>query len=530
MAKQDKSSTTTSAEIEALLERIKEKNLSESDLLLVERVITLFLKLLVKIEQKRTTVRQLRVILFGKPKNDEIKGSNNDTEQTQATAKQSEPAASAEPKPKRPGHGRKPASAYTGAKVVHCQQAELQAGAPCLDKLCKGHLQQYYRRTTSFIRFEGQPLVGATRYDQEMLRCSDCTTLYTVKLPDGVPAEKFSATADAAITLGKYGSGLPFNRLAQLQSKFGIPISASVLWERVLSVANVLLPIFLHLRLLAAQAEVIYYDDTAVKIIDCQPHKADKRKGIRTTAIIAEMDSHRVALYVSGRNHAGDNISELLETRPAGLGILIRMCDALKLNLAVAEETIISLCLQHGRRKFVELSDLHKEDCQPVIDVIGQVYANEARAKGLRPEERLLYHQLYSGPLMEALKEWIEERFEKKKVEPNSVVGSAYNYLLNHWKGLTQFLSTPNAPIDNNAAERALKIVQLHRKNANYFRNDLGAFVSDVCMSLIESCKLSGIEPFSYLVAIIRNERAVRANPAAWLPWNYAQTMNKQAA
>jgi hypothetical protein len=530
MKKPDNISATNAEEIAALLGRVREKNLSETDLLLVERVICLFLNLLGKIEQKRTSIKQLRAFLFGKPKSDETKNANNDSEQTQAERKQSAPPAVTEPKPKPPGHGRKPASAYTGAKVVDCQGEELQVGAPCLDKLCPGHLQQFYRRKASFIRFEGQPLVGGTRYDQQMLRCSACTTLYTASLPAGVSAEKFAPTADASITLAKYSSGMPFNRLAELQAKYGMPLSASVLWERVLSVANVLLPLFLYLRLLAAQASVIYYDDTAVKIIDCQPEKAVKRKGIRTTGIVADLDGHRIALYISGRNHAGDNIAELLKTRPNGLGVLIRMCDALKLNMIDSAADIISLCLQHGRRKFVELAELHSEDCQPVIDVISQVYANEARTKGLQPEERLRYHQLYSGPLMERLKEWLEYRLEKHKVEPVSVVGAAYNYMLKHWQGLTQFLCTAKAPIDNNAAERALKIVQLHRKNANYFRNDLGAFVSDICMTLIESSKLCGIDPFPYLVALIRNERAVRDNPAEWLPWVYAKRIREQAA
>src|SRR5438045_1431429 len=167
------------------------------------------------------------------------------------------------------------------------------------------------------------------------------------------------------------------------------------------------------MRLLAAQASVIFYDDTSVKIIKCQPHKEEKRKGIRTTVIIADMDSHRIALYFSGRNHVGDNVSELLKNRPAGLGTLIRMCDALNLNLVEVEDSVLSLCLQHGRRKFVDLVKLHSKECQPVIDVIRQVYINESRSKGLTPEERLLYHQLYSAPLMERLKEWLQYRLEK---------------------------------------------------------------------------------------------------------------------
>jgi transposase len=102
--------------------------------------------------------------------------------------------------------------------------------------------------------------------------------------------------------------------------------------------------------------------------------------------------------------------------------------------------------------------------------------------------------------------------------------------MLNNWQGLTEWLRTAKAPIDNNAAERALKIVVLHRKNSNYYRSDTGAFTADICMTMIETCKLNGIDPFQYLTAIIRNERAARANPERWLPWNFALQINKQAA
>jgi hypothetical protein len=95
-------------------------------MMLLERIVTLFLNLLIKIEQKRTSINQLRTLLFGESKSAEAKKENDDSEQTQAESKQTEPAAS-EPKPKRKGHGRQPASACTGAKVVHCQHSDFIA-------------------------------------------------------------------------------------------------------------------------------------------------------------------------------------------------------------------------------------------------------------------------------------------------------------------------------------------------------------------------------------------------------------------
>jgi hypothetical protein len=348
MARKSKETTKTSiVEVEGLLKRLRERNLAAEDMLLLERVVAIFLSLLAKIEQQKVTVKQIRSFLFGKPKSNEAKEENVDGEQPESESRQPEEATVNEAKPKRKGHGRKAASASTGAKIVHCQEAELQIGAPCLDTLCKGHLQQFYRHKTSFIRYEGQPPIGATRYDLELFRCSACTTLYTAKLPDNVPAEKFAPSADASIVIAKYGSGTPFNRLSQWQSQYGVPISASVMWERVLSVANVLLPLFLYMRLVAAQSSLIFYDDTSVKIIHCQPHKEKERAGIRTTVIIAEQDRHRLAIYASGRNHAGDNVKELMKNRPKGLDTLIRMCDALQVNLVEIKNSVLSLCGLH---------------------------------------------------------------------------------------------------------------------------------------------------------------------------------------
>src|SRR2546428_3724570 len=103
MTKSDNISCTNTPEIAALLERIREKNLSESDLMFTERVVTLYLKLLAKIETKKTTIKQLRIFLFGKPKGDEAAAKQSDAQQPEP------PPASTEPNPKRPGHGRKPA-------------------------------------------------------------------------------------------------------------------------------------------------------------------------------------------------------------------------------------------------------------------------------------------------------------------------------------------------------------------------------------------------------------------------------------
>jgi transposase len=136
-------------------------------------------------------------------------------------------------------------------------------------------------------------------------------------------------------------------------------------------------------------------------------------------------------------------------------------------------------------------------------------------------QERLEYHQKHSGPVMKELREWIEGEFRDRRVEPNSSLGKAYQYMLNHFEKLTRFLSAPGTPIDNNAAERVLKRFVLFRKNSLFYKTEHGAAVGGILMSLIESCRLNCANPWEYLLTLMRNKKAARRNPAAFLPRNY---------
>jgi hypothetical protein len=135
------------------------------------------------------------------------------------------------------------------------------------------------------------------------------------------------------------------------------------------------------------------------------------------------------------------------------------MCDALSRNVPKSFATLLANCLTHGRRNFVEVTSSFPEECRFVLETLGEVYGydNQARTQGLSPEQRLHFHQEHSVPVMEKLKVWLGAQFAERKVEPNSGLGKAISYLLNHWEKLTLFLQVPGAPLDNNIAERALK-------------------------------------------------------------------------
>jgi hypothetical protein len=157
--------------------------------------------------------------------------------------------------------------------------------------------------------------------------------------------------------------------------------------------------------------------------------------------------------------------------------------------------------------------------------LLDKVYKNDAdaREQNLSDDQRLELHQNRSAALMEDLKAWFVVQFEKKKVEPNSGLGQAIKYMLNHWNELTLFLRRPGAPLDNNVCERALKKAILNRKNALFYKTQRGARVGDLYMSLIHTCELCNTNPFDYLVALRQNSSEVKSRPELWMPWNYIQ-------
>ena len=242
-----------------------------------------------------------------------------------------------------------------------------------------------------------------------------------------------------------------------------------------------------------------------------------------TSGVVATRAGARVALFFSGRQHAGENLSDVLKHRAAELDAPIQMCDGLSRNMPKELDTILANCIAHGRRNFVDLYDRFPDECRHVIAAFKVIYYNDKIAceKEMSPAERLAYHQTHSKPTMDELKNWLQRQFDDKLVEPNSALGEAINYLLKRWDALTLFLRQAGAPLDNNTCERALKKAILHRKNSMFYKTANGARVGDMYMSLIYSCELNGATAFDYLNQLQLNAPQVADHPDRWMPWNY---------
>ena len=281
----------------------------------------------------------------------------------------------------------------------------------------------------------------------------------------------------------------------------------------------------------AAQGDLLHNDDTGMTVLALRPPRSDAvpaedgpaRTGVFTSGIVSTRDGHRIALFFTGRQHAGENLADVLTHRAAALGPPMQMCDALARNLPKPLTVIVGHCLAHARRQFVKVTPNFPEACRHVLETLAEVYQCDAQARdaGLSADERLRLHQVRSGPVMAGLHDWLTAQLADHRVEPNSGLGQAIAYVLKRWTTFTLFLRHAGAPLDNNICERALKKAILHRKNALFYKTTNGAHVGDLFMSLIHTCELCGANPFDYLTTLQRHAPGLAKQPASWLPWNY---------
>ena len=519
----------STAELEAIVEGVREP-LGEADYQKLKAAVHTLGYVTELLENRETTIQELRRMLC-----------SGRTEKTAAVLERAgiptdaaPPPETNSPKPKPPGHGRNGSGAYRGARKIPVAHPTLKKGDRC-PECDKGKV--YGQSPATLVRIIGQTPVQATVYAMEKLRCNLCGQVFTAEAPEGVGPEKYDATAVSMIALLKYGSGLPFYRLERLQRNLGIPLPASTQWELAGQAALQIEAAHEELIRQAAQGEVLYNDDTSMRILELmKPGLADEdfpgRTGIFTSGIVSTQGGREIALFFTGRKHAGENLADVLQHRAQGSEPPIQMCDALARNLPKELEVILSHCIVHGRRRFVEVAPNFPSQCRHVLEALGAVYRNDALARDqqMSPGDRLTFHQIRSGPLMTQLREWFTQQLDQRKVEPNSGLGTAITYMIKYWDTLTLFLRQAGAPLDNNLCERTLKKVILHRKNALFYKTQNGAHVGDIFMSLIYTCQLSNTDPFDYLTQLQRHTGELDSSPSEWMPWNYLGTLQRNGA
>jgi len=546
-------------ELRRILDEIKGSVSEEEHRKLAAAIETLAF-LTSEIEDERTTIRHLRKLLFGSTSEkirdvldedaSEEREESKDSEDSEATAleeagggeekdsKDSTGDAAGGTPPQdgegnRPGHGRNGAKEYVGAEQIEVPHEALKSGDPCPVLNCEGRVYRLADPAV-LVRIVGNPPLSGTVIRLERLRCNLCLAIFTAKAPEGVGEEKYDVTAVSMMVILRYGSGFPLNRLDALQASLGVPLPASTQWDVASRAVGTFQPVFLELIRQAAQGQVLYNDDTTMKILELMKAARERarleeesdRTGMFTSGIVAEKDGIRIALFFTGWKHAGENLARVLSEREAALAPPIQS-DALARNVPKELETILSNCMSHARRQYVDVVADFPEECRFVLETLAEVFKNDATARkeGMSPQERLELHRRESLPLVAKLRLWTWKEIKERRIEPNSGLGKAIRYMRKHWRKLVRFLYVAGAPISNNLCERILKKAIIHRKNSLFYKTENGARVGDVYMSLIATCQLVGANPFEYLTEILRHKEEVARDPARWMPWNYREAL-----
>lgn len=447
-----------------------------------------------------------------------------------------EPPPQAPKKPKRKGHGRVPASHYPDAQCIPVLHESLRRGDEC--PLCGGGRLYELSSPAQFLRIVGQPPLAAICWNCQRLRCSGCGHIFTARAPEAAQGSKYDETAVSMMALLRYRAGLPLHRLDHLERNLATPVPASTQWAAVNERVGDVRPVFEELCRQAAQGQVVHNDDSYARILAFMGKRRaallakgalpdPERTGIFTTAIVSIVEHKPIALFFTGRKHAGENLTALLGGRAAGLAAPLLMSDALDRNVPKGHAVVEANCLAHGRRHVVDEVANFPTECEHLLVRLGKVFRVDhlCRRHGLSPEKRLHVHQRWSGPVMAQLEAWMTAQFAAKRIEPNSGLGQAMNYLLKRWEKFTRFLRVADAPLDNNICERALKMAIRHRNNSLFYKSQHGANVGDVYMTLIHTAELHRQNPFDYLTALQRHAKAVAERPADWLPWKYRETL-----
>jgi transposase len=330
----------------------------------------------------------------------------------------------------------------------------------------------------------------------------------------------------AHVTAAKFAWHLPLNRQAQMLAGYGIELDRSTLVRWIERAAWWLEPLYGLLVSTVMSASKVFCDDTPLPVLD----RTRRRTRIARLWCYAVDDrpwqgpAPPVVIYRYAEDRRGQHVKEHLDGFHGVLQVdtYAGYDDLAKPNRPGGAITL-AYCLAHARREFFDVYKRTKEAAAlEALRRIGEVYAIEARIRGCTAEERVAIRQAEAKPLMTALWSWLMERLAE--ISAKSSLARAIRYTLNHWNGLTVFLSDGRVEVDNNTVERSIRPIPLGRKNALFAGSRRGGERWAVLASLINTAKLHEIDPQTYLADVLDRIVSGRTKANALhelLPWNW---------
>mgnify|MGYP000892265335 FL=1 len=341
-------------------------------------------------------------------------------------------------------------------------------------------------------------------------------------IPGGMPTE----AAVAHVLVSKYADHLPLYRQAQIYSRQGVALDRSTLADWVGRAAFELRPVYDALMADLKRSSKLFMDETRAPVLD--PGARKTKTGYFWALARDDRPWSGTAppgvafTYAPGRG--GLHAERILQ----GFGGILQVDGYTGYNRLIAPGRVgagiqLAYCWAHARRKLI---DITRAGTAPIAEeglrLIRELYAIEADIRGMHPDGRLAARQERSAPAAALIKEWLDHH--RTRVSAKAPLGEALSYIAKYWAGLELFLTDGRIELDNNAVERTIRPIALNRKNALFAGHDAGAENWAVIASLIETCKLNGVDPYAWLAAalkaIVADHKQSRINEL--LPWNYA--------
>ena len=316
----------------------------------------------------------------------------------------------------------------------------------------------------------------------------------------GLPTE---ATV-ASVIVGKYADHLPLYRQSQIYARQGVDIDRSTLAGWVGQAAYELKPIYECLMANLKQSTKLFMDETTAPVLD--PGRGKVKKGYFWALARDDRpwngDAPPGVAFTYAPGRAGKHASDILQ----GFNGILQVDGYTGYNRVLDPKTNgdirLAYCWAHARRKLYELT---QNSTAPIahggIKQINALYRIEKQIRDLSAEERLAIRKEKAAPKITAFKSWLDQA--RLQVSTKSPTGEALKYIAKYWDGLILFLTDGRIEMDNNTVERTIRPIALNRKNALFAGHEAGAQNWAVLASLIETCKLNGVEPHGYLTGVL---------------------------
>jgi transposase len=356
---------------------------------------------------------------------------------------------------------------------------------------------------------------------REKVSCRHCEAISQQPAPSHPIARGRAGPHLLALMLAaKYGEHLPLTRQSRIYAQEGVELDVSSLADWVGAATASLMPLVLAIRAHVFAAERLHADDTTVPVLAKERTKTGRLWGyVRDDRPFAGPDPPAVAFLYSpdrGGAHPERRLAEFTGILQAdAYAGFDRLYEPNRKPGPILE----AACWAHARRKLFEIAAVAKAPiAAEAVRRIDELFKIERAINGFSAEQRLAARAERTKPLVAELEVWL--RAQQARVSRKAEIGKAIAYALNHWTALTRFLEDGRICMSNNAAERALRGVALGRRNWTFAGSDRGAERAAAIYTLVETCKLHGVDPQAWLADVLAR---LPDHPAkridALLPW-----------